>query len=66
MSSYFGGRWKCWDVALHAGSSHSTCMGGVMWVVAVGFVGQMIVTGGCCLRGDDMITQMFGASGMGR
>ena len=37
-----------------------------MCVDVAGFVGQIIVTGSCCLKGDEMIAHTFGASGMGR
>ena len=32
----------------------------------VGFVGQITVTGGCCLNGDEMIAHTLDASGMGK
>ena len=54
------------DVALQAGSSFNTCIGGDMCIDAAGFVRQIIVTGSCCLKGDEMIAHTLGASGMGR
>ena len=41
-------------------------MGGDICIDMVGFVGQITVTGGCCLNGDEMITYTFDASGMGK
>ena len=37
-----------------------------MCIDVVGFVGQITVTGGCCLKGDEMIAHTLGTSGMGR
>ena len=38
---------------------------GVLCINVAGFVGQITVTGGCCLKGDEMIAHTFGASGIG-
>ena len=32
----------------------------------VGFVGQITVTGGCCLNGDETIAHTLDVSGMGK
>ena len=36
-----------------------------MCINVAGFVGQITVTGGCCLKGDEMIAHTLRASGMG-
>ena len=42
------------------------CIDGDMCINVAGFVGQITVTGSCCLNGDEMIAYTLGASGMGR
>ena len=37
-----------------------------MCIDVAGFVGQITVTGSCCLKGDEMIAHTLGASGIGR
>ena len=37
-----------------------------MFTDMVGFVGQIIVTGSCCLNGHEMIAHTLDVSGMGR
>ena len=37
-----------------------------MYIDVAGFVGQITVTGGCCLKGDEIIAHTLGVSGMGR
>ena len=54
------------DVALQAGSSLNTCIGGDMCTDMVSFVGQITVTGGCCLNGDEIIAHTLDVSGMGK
>ena len=39
-------------------------MGGDMCIDVAGLVGQITVTGGCCLNGDEMIAHTFDASGI--
>ena len=51
---------------LQVGSSLNMCIGVDMCIDMVGFVGQITVTGGCCLNGDEMIAHTFDASGMGK
>ena len=48
------------------GSSLNTCMGGDMCIDVAGLVGQITVTGGCCLNGDEMIAHTFDVSGIGK
>ena len=48
------------------GSSFNMCMGGDMCINVAGLVGQITVTGGCCLNGDEMMAYMLGASGISR
>ena len=48
------------------GSSLNRCMGGDMCIDMAGFVGQITVTGGCCLNSDEMIAHTFDASGIGK
>ena len=53
-------------MALQAGSSLNMCIGGDICTDMVGLVGQITVTGSCCLNGDEMIVHTLDASGMGR
>ena len=41
-------------------------MGGDMCIDVAGLVGQITVTDGCCLNGDEMIAHTFDASGIGK
>ena len=51
---------------LQEGSSPNTCIGGDMCIDMVGFVGQITVTGGCCLNGNEIIAHTSDVSGMGK
>ena len=51
---------------LQAGSSLNMCIGGDICTDILGFVGQMTVTGACCLNADEMIGHTLDASGIGR
>ena len=42
------------------------CVGGDICTEMVGFVGQITVTGGCGLNGDEMIAHTLDASGTGK
>ena len=44
----------------------SICVWVVMCIDMAGFVGQITVTGSCCLNGDEMIVHTFDASGIGK
>ena len=48
------------------GSSLNTCVGGDICIDMAGFVGQITVTGCCCLNSDEMIAHTFDASGIGK
>ena len=42
------------------------CLGGDMCIDVAGLVGQITVTGGCCLNGDEIIAHTFDVSGIGK
>ena len=48
------------------GSSLNTCIGGDICIDIAGFVGQITVTGGCSLNGNEMIAHTLDVSGMGK
>ena len=41
-------------------------MGGDMCIDVAGLVGKIIVTGSCCLNGDEMIAHTLDVSGIGQ
>ena len=59
--SYYSGRWKCWEVALHAGISHRMWMGFCILMNLGASSGQMRVIPVSTADGAEISIHIFGA-----